>query len=139
LINGFVGAWRLLSFEEDRPDGRKSYPYGENPVGLLTYDASGYMSVQIMRSDRQLLPSDNLNDLNPDDVRSAIQGFTAFFGTFEIDEAEKTVVHQVVGHILPNSVGKKLLRRYEFSGDKLILKPSATRNVVWEKIQPRES
>jgi hypothetical protein len=54
-MNKFVGTWKLVSFEELLPDGRVTYPYGEEPAGLLIYDAAGHMSVQVMRRDRPRL------------------------------------------------------------------------------------
>lgn len=44
-----VGAWRLVSVETIRTNGDIIYPfYGKHPQGLLVYDASGWMSVQIV-------------------------------------------------------------------------------------------
>ncbi|MFY9608140.1 MAG: lipocalin-like domain-containing protein [Blastocatellia bacterium] len=69
----------------------------------------------------------------------AIGGFTAFFGTYEIDAENSVVIHRVEGHVLPESVGKVLLREFTFSGDVLILKPSPKRRVVWERIPRLEN
>ena len=129
----FIGAWKLVAVEDRLPGGEIAYPYGSRPAGLLTYDESGRMSVQIMRRDRRPLSSDNWDETGAEEVRAAVEGFTAFFGRYEVDEVQKTVTHIVEGHLLPNSVGKELKRNYEFSGDRLILKPSATRRVIWER------
>src|SRR5262249_54873405 len=100
----------------------------------LIYDADGLVAVQIMRRDRQLLSSSDPQQAPPEEIKAAVEGFTAFFGTYEIDETEKIVTHHVEGHVLPNSVGKDLKRRFEFSGDKLTLKPSANRRLVWQRV-----
>jgi hypothetical protein len=134
-MNLFTGAWRVVSVEDRQPDGSLSYPYGEQPAGLLLYDETGRMSVQIMRRDRQYLSSDDWANVSAEEIKSAVEGFTAFFGTYEINEAEAIIIHRVEGHVLPNSVGKELKRRYEFSGNQLILKPSATRSVIWERVE----
>lgn len=134
FMQNFLGAWRLVSFEEAQPDGHISHPYGERPAGLLIYDASGHMSVQIMRRDRPQTSSDP-NNISADELNSVLEGFTAFFGTYEIDEAERTIIHHVEGHLLPSSVGKSLRRSFEFSGDRLILKPTESRRVTWERIK----
>ena len=52
--NHFLGVWRLISCERKSADGRLDYPYGEKPVGRLTYDKVGRMSAQLMRPDRLL-------------------------------------------------------------------------------------
>ena len=133
-MNRFVGTWRLLSFEEIQPDGSINYPYGQDPVGRLIYDAGGHMAVQIMRRDRLLLSSSDPQQVPPEEIKAAVEGFTAFFGTYEIDETEKIVTHRVEGHLFPNSVGRHLKRRFEFSGDRLILKPSDNRRLVWRRV-----
>lgn len=135
-MNKFEGAWRLVSFEEHRPDGEIDYPYGRNPVGLLIYDATGRMSVQVMRSNRAPLSSNDLQKAASEEIKAALEGFTAFFGTYEIDEEASTITHHVDGHVLPNSLGKDLKRSFEFSGERLILKPSPSRFVIWERIAP---
>jgi hypothetical protein len=133
-MNQLVGTWRLVSFAEYQPDGAGALPYGPNPVGFLMYDASGRMSVQIMRSGRDPLPSMNFDDLDPELLKSTLEGFTAFSGTYHIDESAGIVIHKVECHILPNSVGKELKRSFELVGDKLFLKPSASRLLVWQRI-----
>lgn len=130
----FIGSWRLVSFEEEQANGDVHFPYGRHPRGLLIYDANGNVAVQIMRCEREGVMSASGAQLDVEKLRAAVQGFTAFFGTFEIDEKTQVITHQVNGHVLPDSVGKVLPRGYEFSGDRLILKPSANRRVVWERI-----
>jgi hypothetical protein len=134
-MNKFVGTWKLVSFEEQLPDGRVTYPYGEEPAGLLIYDAAGHMSVQVMRRNRPRLSSEKIAGAGADELRQTVEGFTAFFGAYDIDEERAVVIHRVEGHLLPDSVGKALARRFEFSGDRLVLKPSETRRVTWERVK----
>ena len=133
-MNRFIGAWRLVSFEEERSDGEIVYPYSENPIGLLIYDSSGRMSVQIMRRDREPFSSIEWQTTPAEEIKKALEGFTAFFGSYEVDDANKTVVHHVEGHVLPESVGKALRREFDFAGELLILKPSPNRRVIWERV-----
>ncbi|MEW6209027.1 MAG: lipocalin-like domain-containing protein [Acidobacteriota bacterium] len=125
----FLGAWKLIAVEDRLADGEIVYPYGRDPVGLLIYDASGKMSVQIMKRDRAPVSSGEMEE-----IKAALEGFTSFFGSYEIDQTRGVIIHRVEGHLLPDSVGKALERKYEFSGDRLILRPSPTRRVVWEKV-----
>lgn len=130
----FIGAWRLVAFEEEGPDGEVVYPYGKDAAGLLIYDSSGRMSVQIMRRDREPLSSADWQNLLAEEIKKIIEDFTAFFGTYEVDAANGIVIHRVEGHVLPDSVGKVLRREFTFSGDVLTLKPSPNRRVIWERI-----
>ena len=133
-MNKFVGTWKLVSVEDRLPTGVIEYPYGENPAGLLVYDSSGRMAVQIVRSNRLRLSSDNLNDASAEEIKAAAEGFTAFFGTYTVDEVQKRITHIVEGHLSPNSIGKNLVRDYEFLENRLILRPSDLRTIVWERI-----
>lgn len=123
-----------MTVEEEGPDGQVAYPYGKAPAGLLIYDSSGRMSVQIMRRDREPLSSPDWQSLPAEEIKNAIEGFTAFFGSYEVDAENGFVIHRVEGHVLPDSVGKALRREFAFSGNVLILKPSPNRRVVWERI-----
>ena len=134
----FIGAWRLVAFEEDGPDGEVIYPYGQDAAGLLIYDSLGRMSVQIMKRDRAPLSSADWQSVPPEEIKKAIEGYTAFFGSYEVDEPKDVVIHRVEGHVLPESVGKVLRREFTFSGDILVLKPSPNRRVIWERITGRE-
>src|SRR5678809_1042979 len=44
-----IGSWRLVSYDDRGPGGVVSYPYGRTPAGLLVYDATGHMAIQIMK------------------------------------------------------------------------------------------
>jgi hypothetical protein len=129
----FIGTWKLVAVEDRSASGDVVLPYGPNPAGLLIYDKTGHMSVQIMQRERPPLSSSDFRIVAGEELKSALAGFTAFFGTYEVDESEQTVIHIVQGHLLPGSVGKRLKRRYEFGGNGLILRPDDVRSVVWER------
>lgn len=52
-----VGAWRLVTYEDTPATGTKAYPYGREPKGQLIYDASGQMSIQIMKTPHPTIAS----------------------------------------------------------------------------------
>lgn len=43
--NPLIGTWRLASWENRSVDGQISYPLGEDAVGYIMYNQSGYMFV----------------------------------------------------------------------------------------------
>jgi ketosteroid isomerase-like protein len=123
-----MGSWRQVSDEETLPNGSV---VRQDEIGLVTYDASGHMSEQVMRrsaSDVQV-PSDSIYLNN---------GFDAYFGTYTIDEAKHTITHRVEGSVARQLVGKDLVRSFAFEGDRLTLKPMNADEhwtVVLEKIR----
>ncbi len=48
----FIGTWKLVSWESKSSDGKISQPFGQNPVGYLTYTEDRHMSVAIMKKNR---------------------------------------------------------------------------------------
>jgi hypothetical protein len=130
-----VGAWKLISFEERSPDGQRKEPYGPDPIGILIYTDTGHMSVQIMRRDRAALPDVAFEEIGADQLKEAVAGFTGFCGTYQDDTDNHVVIHHVECHILPGSIGKDLRRTYELMGDRLVLRPTASRAITWERVK----
>lgn len=138
----FPGVWRLVSYEFRDEAGAISYPFGQDTLGLIMYDHSGMMSVQIIRHDRPLFPSEDMFGAAPETVKAAFEGLNTYYGTFDVDTASQTVTHHVEGASMPNRIGSSQLRQYEFSGNQLILKAPPrlldgkilTGVLVWERV-----
>ncbi len=135
----FIGVWRLIRCESRFHDGHIEYPYGEKPVGRITYDKAGRMSAQLMRSGRRSTVPSGVGlvagNAPPDEIREAVDGFASYFGTFDIDESTKTVTHHVQACLVPSWVGTDLNRTYQFTGNRLTLTATTTsvRELVWER------
>jgi hypothetical protein len=136
----FIGVWRLVSVESKAKNGDVSYPYGDKPIGRLTYDKSGRMSAQLMRPARKGPPAKNAQtaarNASLEELREMLNGFVSYFGTFDVDESTRTVIHHVRASLYPRAVGTDLMRTYEFSGNRLILTAvleDAVNRLVWER------
>src|SRR3954470_2277740 len=113
----FIGTWKLVSQHTLFPDGRVELARGENPDGILMYDAAGNMAVQLMRTDERAAEfSDMLN------LEKALQGFLSYYGHYEVDEAAGIVRHLVTGSSCFAYRNTTQVRRYQFAGDTLTLK-----------------
>jgi hypothetical protein len=115
----FFGAWRYVGTTFD---GKLREDRGDNPPGIIIYDPSGHMAVQIVptREQRATAPISNL---------------LAYFGTYSIDERARTVTHHRVGDLRADGA-LEAVRGYEFKGDRLILRPvGTTQDVIWERIK----
>jgi hypothetical protein len=139
--DSFVGVWKLVASEATIADGTTLYPYGKDALGMLTYDGHGHMSAQLMRRDRPLFASGDIRNGTPEEIREAFDGYTGYFGTYEIDEQEGAVTHRVLGSHFPNWVGQDQKRFFEFSGNRLTLRTppiptsgtTVTLALVWER------
>lgn len=117
----FVGDWKLLTFETQLSDGKTIEPYGKSPVGRISYNADGRMSVQIMGEKRRPFTEADKAKGTPEEALAALRAYEAYFGTYDIDESTGEVIHHVEGSLLPNWTGSDQRRYYKFDGDKLIL------------------
>lgn len=118
----FVGTWKLVSSEFKSPDGQAVYPYGRDAVGMLMYSASGHICVQIMRPGRRTFASEDRLRGTAEEIKSAFEGYAAYFGTYEVDPEEGIVTHQIEGTLFPNWVGINQKRFFEFSDGRLTLR-----------------
>jgi hypothetical protein len=129
----FIGTWRLVSIEVN---GQADPNRGAHPTGLIYYDAAGYMAAQIMpeRSRPKYVGSQP----TPEEAKTALIGYTAYFGTYTVDEHARTVTHHRKGCVNPGLVGVDAVRRYEFAaGGRLILSPveNPSSRLTWERIK----
>ena len=134
----FVGSWELQQWTTETSDGRIEFPFGEDAIGLITYELDGIMSVQIMKNDRpQFLSEDPLQG-QPDEIATAYTGFIAYCGKYEIHHDSNLVVHQIKISSFPNWVGQNQIRQFAFNEDTLILSTDLIglnkHRLVWKKL-----
>ena len=126
----FIGAWRLRSFEYRKPDGETVHPLGEDATGSLVYHDSGRFSLHISRRDRPVFTSGYFKHVNVEELKVALSGYFAYFGTFQVNEDHATIVHFVEGSLFPNWVGSDQLRYYQFVGEQLTLESPLAKRVT---------
>ena len=137
----FAGTWRLLECYGKWSDGRISYPYGDKPEGQLIYDGHGNFSGQIAGSGRPAFETGNLLKGTPEEIKTAFEGYIAYYGTYEVDEVKGQVTHHVQSALFPNWIGDIQTRNFEFEGKKLRLntqpikgsRADLTNTLLWER------
>jgi Lipocalin-like domain len=122
----FIGSWRLVSVETKRSNGEVIFPfYGKHPEGLLIYDRSGWMSVQIVSDPKPLVPSTPSREIflgaMAAEKVTAIDGYYAYFGTWTVNPSSSTVTHHIQQSLYPGERGEEGVRRFTFSGNRLTL------------------
>jgi hypothetical protein len=116
-----------------------SSPLGDDPVGLLLYDASGIVSAQLMRRNRHCFEDDDWLHATDAEKAAAWSGYFGYFGTYTIDESAGTITHHIEGSWFPNLVGTEQVRQYSLDGTRLTLHadtPWGHVSIVWEKVSP---
>jgi hypothetical protein len=123
LSTDLPGSWRLLSRIDTTATGeRRVEPgLGEDPIALLTYDRAGNFSAQFMRRGR-----------------TGREGFDAYFGSYDVDDATGEVTQRLDGALDPAMVGAVLTRTMSLDGDSLTIRldvgPGVVRTLVWTRI-----
>ena len=138
----FVGTWKLVSAEAVRANGDVIKPLGDHPKGVIMYDTHGNMSAQLFRADRQDFASDDRTIASDSEIRAAFLSFTAYYGTFSVNDDEGVVIHHVEGSLLPNWVGGDQHRNFKLDGDRLTLTPpprevdgqQQVSSLVWQRV-----
>ena len=105
LKDQLVGSWALVSAFQMTKDGSKSNRWGPNPRGSVVFEPNGRYSFMIFRSDVPKFASANPNQASAEEAKAAIQGMTAHYGTWSIDEATKTLTTNIEAGSVPNLNG----------------------------------
>ena len=116
-----LGPWKLTSMEATNSEGEAFYPFGENPSGMILYDASGYMSYTAMRSGRPKFASGDARGGTPEEMKAAFEGFDAYCGTYELNVEEGVVTHHVETSRFPNWESSDQVRFFQISGNRLVI------------------
>jgi hypothetical protein len=143
-----IGAWRLVGIDYSGPNGALADPvFGPNPQGIIVYDQTGWMSVQIVSANRPVMtrPATRTSGVvTADDARLAAAAFDtyyAYFGTWEYNAATSVVTHHIKSSLLPYETGLEYRREATFDGAHLKLTARSQesgearqRTLVWERI-----
>jgi hypothetical protein len=113
-----VGTWTLVSVVTER-DGRKFDTYGPNAKGFLVFDANGRYSIIFIAADLPKFVSGNRSSGTADENKAVVAGSLAHFGTYIVDEAERSFTFQIDRATFPNWEGKNNKRSFVIIGDEL--------------------
>ncbi|MCE2515892.1 MAG: lipocalin-like domain-containing protein [Acidobacteria bacterium] len=136
-----VGTYQLVGRNVKDESGAWAPVEDFNSLGYITYSDRGYMAVNVMPLDREPFADDG--EPTAEEVHAALQGYTAYYGPFSVEEDADGgyLIHHRIGQINPGGeVDAK--RYYDIEGDRLILTPAsetgmksdAARQVVWERL-----
>ncbi len=139
LKQSVVGTWKLVSVFVDGPN--KVEPYGPNPHGMMFMDAAGNFSVSIVRAGIPKFESKNRTSGTDAENKAAVQGSLAYFGTYTIEEADKSITVKIESSNYPNFEGETQKRILALTGDELLVTnpaPSGGGGVakqIWKRLK----
>lgn len=140
LQKKFVGSWKLISI-----DGPNQQPINGKPFGIIMYDNTGHMAVQIVRGDRPAFPNGRPKATDKE-MAAAFATYTAYYGTYTFEPQNNIVIHQLEGSITPGQIGQDNIPYFELKGNRLTLSVAndgkggrrafkdTTQHLTWEKL-----
>jgi hypothetical protein len=110
LKDEIVGTWNFVVAEVTAPDGQKSFPFGETPKGILIFTADGRFAQIHVAGDVPKIASNNRLTGTPEEYAEIMRRSLSVFGTYTVDEANKTVTYNIVSASFPNWQGETQTR-----------------------------
>jgi hypothetical protein len=120
-----VGTWTLISWERRADGALLEEPLGREPIGLLTYDACGYMQVQMIRRGRKFEAYRNRRDAvnkglrdqpvsarEGDELSEVYSSFAGYAVSYVLDPVEQLVRHHLLTGIDPKMVAAGVQERF---------------------------
>ena len=105
-----VGTWDFVVAEITGPDGKKSFPFGETPKGVLIFTPEGRFSQIHIASDVPKIASGNRLTGTAEEYAAINRRSLSVFGSYTVDEDKKTVTYQIVSSSFPNWEGEAQTR-----------------------------
>ena len=110
LKEKIVGTWNFVVAEVAASDGKKSFPFGETPKGILIFTADGRFARIHVASDAPKIASNNRMTGTPEEYAGIMRRSLSVFGSYTVDEDKKTVTYHVVSSSFPNWEGEAQTR-----------------------------
>jgi Lipocalin-like domain len=146
LRESLIGAWELVSaVERDVETGVENNVLGERPQGFILYTPDGYMSAQLQGPARAPFKEGDLLRGSPAEYIAAGRSYIAYSGRFFVDEAKRSLSHEMAVSFFPNWVGQRQVRLVEVDDKRLQLSSDGplrfkgtlkTATIHWRRAQP---
>jgi Lipocalin-like domain len=113
LKESIIGSWSVVSFFNQYADGKKVNQFGTSMNGNLTFDNNGRYS--------QILIGEKQPAMKSDDPRRPDALIIAYFGSYTVNEASKTITLKLERHSNSMRDGAELSWTVTTNGDALSL------------------
>lgn len=102
LKERLVGTWHFVVAEVTAPDGKKSFPFGPTPRGMVIFTPGGdFMQIHIA-SEVPKIANGNRLAATAEEYAGIMRGTIAQFGTYTVDEEKKTFTMKFTASTFPN-------------------------------------
>lgn len=110
LKDQIVGTWDFVVAEVTAPDGKKSFPFGEKPKGILIFTPEGrFAQIHVANEVPRIVSNNRMTGTN-EEYQAIMRLSLSLFGTYTVDEANRTVTYHIVSSSFPNWQGETQTR-----------------------------
>lgn len=103
LKDQLVGTWTLVSTDN-------AQNFGANPKGMLVFDGNGRYPLGFMRPELPKFAASAADKGTSEENKAVMQAMVAHFGTYTVNEADKTITSRAEGSWVPNLGGTEAKR-----------------------------
>ncbi|MBN3785874.1 lipocalin-like domain-containing protein [Burkholderia sp. Ac-20353] len=113
-----VGTWLPVSQYVEQ-DGKRQEPFGNDPKGIVIYQADGHFVLYLQKANLPRFASNNRLSGTAEENKAIVQGSIAYFGRYSIDENSAQMRIHYDGSTFPNWDGEDQVRLVAVSNDQL--------------------
>ena len=121
LKERLLGTWMLVSIEAVRQDRGRSPLFGADPKGIAVFDRNGHYIISVMRSDRAAFAVNDRMQGTAEENKATSQGTITYFGTYSVNETDRTMLIDIDASSFPNWNGTDQERLVTITEDVLAL------------------
>lgn len=119
LKDQIVGTWTYVSVDLVRADGGRTPLYGPDPQGQAMFDGHGRYSLMTARAGQARFASGDRREGTAEENKAVVQGSIAHFGSYTVDETNKTLTFHIETSTFPNWNGTEQKRPFTVTADRL--------------------
>lgn len=121
-----TGNWELVTLINEQ-DGKRSEPFGTNPLGSLIFISDNKFSLIITKADLPKFAVNNRTKGTAEENQAVVQGSIAAFGSYKVADAkEGKVILHFTGCTFPNWIGQDQERILTVTGNEMkMITPAA--------------
>lgn len=111
IADGIIGTWMQVSVLSQQADGTRGEPFGPNPKGVVIFSGDGHFSLFQSRAELPRLAANDRTRATPEEAMAVLRDSIAYFGTYAVDEASRSVSLNLMGSTYANLLGGPAQRR----------------------------
>ncbi len=113
LKDRLVGTWHFVIAEVTAPDGKKSFPFGPKPRGMVIFTPGGDFTQIHIASEVPKIANANRLNATAEEYAGIMRGTIAQFGTYTVDEEKKQFTMKFTASTFPNWEGVSQTRNID--------------------------